>query len=60
MSAVNGTGRPQPDLGDIVVVLLAASLAGLRDHLAADGFDEAAELVADLVEATDDYVSRRA
>ena len=48
----------EPDLGDLVVVLLASTLAGLRDRLAADGFDPAAELVADLVEITDDYLTR--
>lgn len=46
-----------PDLGDLVVVLLASTLAGLRDRLAHDGFDPAAELVADLVEIADDYVT---
>jgi hypothetical protein len=45
-----------PDLGDLVVVLLAGTLAGLRDRLASDGFEGAAELVADLVEAADDYI----
>ena len=48
----------EPDLGDLVIVLLASTLAGLRDRLAADGFDPAAELVADLVEVTDDYLTR--
>lgn len=47
-----------PDLGDLIVVLLASTLAGLRDRLAGDGFREAAELVADLVEIVDDYVTR--
>ena len=47
-----------PDLGDLVVVLLAGTLAGLRDRLAQDGFEPAAELVADLVEITDDYLTR--
>lgn len=47
-----------PDLGDLVVVLLAGTLAGLRDRLAQDGFDPAAELVADLVEIADDYLTR--
>jgi hypothetical protein len=47
-----------PDLGDLVVVLLAGTLAGLRDRLALDGFDPAAELIADLVEITDDYLTR--
>ena len=48
--------RP-PDLGDLVIVLLASTLAGLRDRLAEDGFDPAAELVADLVEVADDYLT---
>jgi hypothetical protein len=45
------------DLGDLVVVLLAGTLAGLRDRLLHDGFEAAASLVADLVEITDDYVA---
>ncbi len=48
-----------PDLGDVIVVLLASSLAGLRDRLHLDGFDDAAELVADLVETADDYLTVR-
>ena len=55
-AAVNG--RPAaPDLGDLVVVLLAGTLAGLRDRLAEDGFERAAELVADLVDVADDYIT---
>jgi hypothetical protein len=46
------------DLGDLVIVLLAGSLAGLRDRLVADGFDAAADLVDDLVEVADDYLTR--
>ena len=46
-----------PDLGDLVVVLLASTLAGLRDRLSRDGYERAADLVADLVEATDDYLA---
>ena len=46
----------QPDLGDLVVVLLAGTLAGLRDRLAADGFDQASELVAELTERCDSYI----
>ena len=46
-----------PDLGDLVVVLLAGTLAGLRDRLESDGFSPAAELVADLVEIADDYLT---
>lgn len=46
-----------PDLGDLVVVLLASTLAGLRDRLAEDGFEPAAGLVADLVEVADDYLT---
>ena len=46
-----------PDLGDLVVVLLAGTLAGLRDRLAEDGFTGASELVADLVDIADDYLT---
>jgi hypothetical protein len=48
-----------PDLGDLIIVLLASTLAGLRDRLACDGFEMAADLVADLVEAADDYLVAR-
>lgn len=54
----SSTGAPETDLGDIVVVLLASTLAGLRDRLAIDGFPLAAELVADLVEITEDFLIR--
>jgi hypothetical protein len=53
-----GRRRRPPDLGDLVIVLLAGSLAGLRDRLAADGFSDAADLVADLVEVADGYMAR--
>ena len=57
-AAANGASGPRlPDLGDLVVILLAGTLAGLRDRLAEDGFDPAAELVADLVEIADDYLT---
>lgn len=46
-----------PDLGDLIVVLLAGTLAGLRDRLDSDGFTPAADLVADLVEMTDVYLT---
>jgi hypothetical protein len=45
-----------PDLGDLVIVLLAGTLAGLRDRLAQDGFPKATELVARLVEEADGYL----
>ena len=48
---------PEADLGDIVILLLAGTLAGLRDRLYSDGFTRAAELVADLVEAADTYLT---
>ena len=51
--------QSDPDLGDLIVVLLASTLAGLRDRLHYDGFDAAAELVADLVETADDYLMVR-
>lgn len=46
-----------PDLGDLIVILLAGMLAGLRDRLYCDGFAPAAELVADLVGIIDDYLT---
>ena len=49
--------RRAPDLGDLVIVLLASTLAGLRDRLAKDGFVDAADFVADLVEAADGYAA---
>jgi hypothetical protein len=49
--------RRPPDLGDLVIVLLAGTLASLRERLADDGFADAAHLVGDLVEATDDYLA---
>ncbi len=45
------------NLGDLVIVLLASTLAALRDRLEQDGFEPAADLVADLVEITDDYLT---
>jgi hypothetical protein len=49
----------EPDLGDLVVVLLGGTLAGLRDRLYEDGFDGAGCLVEDLVEMTDAYLDAR-
>lgn len=49
--------RLEPELGNLIIVLLASNLAGLRDRLAEDGFEDAAEFVADLVDATDHYIS---
>ncbi|MBA2725589.1 MAG: hypothetical protein H0U53_06335 [Actinobacteria bacterium] len=54
----NDTGLDQPDVGDLIVVLLASTLSDLRDRLYQDGFDKASELVADLVEIVDDHVER--
>ncbi len=45
-----------PDLGDLVIVLLASTLAGLRDRLADDGFDKASELTAELTARCDTYL----
>ena len=51
------TGKQStPVLGDLVIVLLAGTLAGLRDRLAQDGFPKAADLVARLVEEADGYL----
>lgn len=46
----------EPDLGDLVIVLLASTLAGLRDRLAADGFETASELVSDLTNCCDEFL----
>lgn len=48
------------DLGDLVVVLLAGTLSGLRDRLWDDGFQKAADLVADLVIRCDVYIDKEA
>ena len=56
--AAEGLPMREPDLGDLVVVLLASTLAGLRDRLADDGFSSAAEIVGDLAEVADDYIER--
>jgi hypothetical protein len=49
---------PCDRMGDLVVVLLACTLASLRDQLAAEGYDQPAQVVADLVEITNDYLDR--
>ena len=54
MSSSEGRG----EFGDLIVVLLAASLRGLSERLLHDGYEDAAELVADLIEVTDDYLAR--
>lgn len=45
-----------PDLGDLVIVLLASTLAGLRDRLEQDGFDSASQVVAELTSRCDGYL----
>jgi hypothetical protein len=47
----------EPDLGEIVVILLVSTLAGLRDRLERDGYYPAAALVHDLVEVADDFIT---
>ncbi len=49
--------EPSPDMGDLIVVLLASSLSALRDRLAQDGFEDSAQLVADLVDIADEYIT---
>ena len=49
---------PVERMGDLIIVLLAGTLASLRDRLWADGYDQPARVVADLAEITDDYVDR--
>ncbi len=46
------------DFGDVIVALLAGAMAGLRDQVADDGYTRAADLVGDLVDIADDYVTR--
>ncbi|MEA2508068.1 MAG: hypothetical protein QOG21_150 [Actinomycetota bacterium] len=58
MIAENATGEA-PDLGDLVIVLLASTLSGLRDRLESDGFVKAAGCVADTVLIADRYLERR-
>lgn len=48
--------KNEPDLGDLVITLLAGTLAGLRERLQDDGFDRAAALVAELTQRCDRYV----
>jgi hypothetical protein len=45
-----------PDLGDLIIVLLAGTLVGLRDRLERDGYGAAADVVGELAELADDYV----
>ncbi len=45
-------------MGELIMVLLACTLANLRDRLCADGYDQPARVVADLVEITNDYLDR--
>lgn len=47
-----------PNLGDLVVILLATTLAGLRDRLADDGYSRPSDLVAELVTTVDEYLNR--
>ena len=54
------TSERPPDLGDLVLVLLAGTLAGLRDRLFEDGYESQGEVVAELVELLDDYISSAA
>jgi hypothetical protein len=58
-SVSDGDGRTSPDLGDLVIALLAGTLSSLGDALNAGGFVSAASLVADLIDVTDDYLGRR-
>lgn len=47
------------DLGDCVIVVLAASLSDLRDRLSVDGFQTAADVVADLAYRCDQHLGNR-
>jgi hypothetical protein len=50
--------KDAPDLGDLVIVLLAGTLAGLRDRLLYDGYATAADVVGELAEMADGYILR--
>ena len=50
------TNKTSPDLGDLVIVLLASTLAGLRDRLDDDGFSKASEFIAELTLRCDGYL----
>ena len=54
----DGHELPDERLGDLIIVLLACTLAGLHERLCADGYDQPALVVADLVEITNDYLDR--
>jgi hypothetical protein len=40
-----------------VIVLLASTLAGLKDRLAAAGFERASDLVSDLTDRCDEFLT---
>lgn len=51
------TSKDGFNLGDLVIVLLAGTLAGLRDHLRSDGFERAADLVSHLTDTCDEFLA---
>ena len=48
----------EDQMGELIMVLLACTLANLRDRLSSDGYDQVSAVVADLVEITNDYIDR--
>jgi hypothetical protein len=48
--------KREPDLGDLVVVLLATTLRGLSCRLGQDGFPRAADIVMSLAMRCDHYI----
>lgn len=56
MSLKEAQEESTADLGDLVIVLLAGTLAGLRDRLWDDGFRVASDVVADLTCRCDRYL----
>jgi hypothetical protein len=48
------------DLGDLVIMLLASTLAGLSDRLGGDGFTKASAFVAELTQRCDTYLEELA
>jgi hypothetical protein len=54
--AEQADSKREPDLGDLVVVLLAGTLRGLSCRLDSDGFSRAADLVMSLAIRCDSYI----
>lgn len=56
---MNTQSAEPSDLGDLVIVLLAGTLAELSQRLQGDNFHDAAALVHRLVEEADAWIERK-